>query len=117
MLIYEDEARTAEMDPATDAALVGKFQEFMAKNASHVQRGQRLHTSPSARSVRREPDGGVSVTDGAFIESKEVVAGYFLIEAEDLGRAVEIAQQIPVPHGGVEVRPIRALPQDACPHA
>ncbi|MGW0766327.1 YciI family protein [Streptomyces sp. NPDC002671] len=115
VLIYEDETRTAAMSPAASAALIGRFQEFMARNESSVQRGQRLWPSPSARSVRREADGGVSVTDGAFIESKEVVAGYFLIEAEDLDAAIEVAEQIPVMHGGVEVREIRPTPDAGSP--
>jgi hypothetical protein len=110
VLIYEDEARTAAMEPAANAALVGRFQAFLARNQSSVQRGQRLYATPSARSLRREADGGVRVTDGAFIESKEVVAGYFLIEAEDLDAALDVAIQIPVMHGGVEVRPIRPAP-------
>ena len=73
-------------------------------------RGQRLHPTSTATSVRHDIDGGVRISDGAFIESKEVVAGYFLIEADDLDEALAVAEQIPVPNGGVEIRPIRSDP-------
>jgi hypothetical protein len=48
----------------------------------------------------------VTVTDGPFVESKEVLGGYYLIEADDLDAAIAIAKQTPARFGGVEVRPI-----------
>ncbi|MET9830109.1 YciI family protein [Streptomyces sp. NPDC006385] len=110
LLVYESEDETRELEPAEDAALVGRFQDFMRRNEGNVRRGQRLHPTSTATSVRRDVDGGVRISDGAFVESKEVVAGYFLIEAEDLDEALAVAQQVPVPNGGVEVRPIRSVP-------
>ena len=110
LFVYEDEALANEPDPAADAALVDEFQQFMARNKAVVRRGQRLHPTSAATSVRRESDGGVRISDGAFVESKEVVAGYFLIEVENLDEALDLAEEIPVPHGGIEVRPVRAAP-------
>jgi hypothetical protein len=110
LLIYEDEALMRELDPTAEAALVGEFQQFMARNRAALRRGQRLHPTSAATSVRREPAGGVRISDGAFIESKEVVAGYFLIKAENPAEALDIAKQIPVRYGGVEIRPIRSSP-------
>ncbi|MFI1224295.1 MULTISPECIES: YciI family protein [unclassified Streptomyces] len=110
LLVYEDEATTSELPAAEETALVGRFQDFMRRNEASVERGQRLHPTSTATSVRRDVDGGVRISDGAFVESKEVVAGYFLIEAEDLDEALRLAQEIPVPNGGVEVRPIRSVP-------
>jgi hypothetical protein len=49
------------------------------------------------------------VTDGPFIETKEALGGYYLIEAADLDEAIGIAKQVPVRTGGVEVRPIRVF--------
>jgi hypothetical protein len=50
------------------------------------------------------------VTDGPFAESKELVAGFYLIEARDQTEAVEIASRIPsAPLGTIEVRPTRQL--------
>ncbi|MFF8385969.1 YciI family protein [Streptomyces kanasensis] len=109
LLIYEDEARTSALEPAADAALVDDFQRFMARNATRVREGRRLAPTSAAVSARRDADGGVRISDGAFVESKEVVAGYFLVEAADLDEALAVAGQVPVPHGGVEVRPIRPV--------
>lgn len=110
LLIYEDEARANALAPESDAALVEEFHRFTARHRGAVTGGRRLRPTSEAVSVRSGPDGGVRVSDGAFVESKEVVAGYFVIRAEDLDEAVEIARRVPVPHGGVEVRPLRPAP-------
>ena len=58
----------------------------------------------------RVRDGKVSITDGPFAETKEQLAGFYLIEAGDLDEAIEIASQIPPAQvGSIEVRPIREL--------
>lgn len=64
-----------------------------------------LEPSTVATSVR-----GDTVTDGPFIEAKEVVAGFYVIEAPDLDAALEIAKRNPINQdgGGVEVRPVAA---------
>jgi len=49
------------------------------------------------------------VTDGPFTETKEVLGGYYLVEAKDLDQALEIAKLCPAPFGGVEVRPVLDL--------
>ncbi len=49
---------------------------------------------------------GDIVTDGPFVETKEALGGFYLVEARDLDHAIEIAKLCPAPYGGVEVRPI-----------
>ena len=49
---------------------------------------------------------GSHVTDGPFLETKEALGGYYVSEADDLETAVEIAKDVPVPHGFAEVRPV-----------
>jgi hypothetical protein len=57
--------------------------------------------------------GKVSVTDGPYIESKEMVAGFYLLEARDLDEAIELAARLPSASlGTVEVRPARQLHVD-----
>jgi hypothetical protein len=53
---------------------------------------------------------GDIITDGPFIDSKEVVAGFYVIEADDLDAALAVARTNPVVHdgGGVEVRPVHS---------
>ena len=58
----------------------------------------------------RVRNGKVSVTDGPFAETKEQLAGFYLIEARDLNDAIQVAAKIPpAREGSVEVRPIREL--------
>jgi hypothetical protein len=56
-------------------------------------------------------DGKVSVTDGPFIESKEYLGGFMLIEARDRDEAVRIASETPIcRYGPIEVRPVYVIP-------
>ncbi len=58
----------------------------------------------------RVRNGKVSVTDGPFAETKEQMAGFYLIEARDLNDAIQVASRIPpAREGSIEVRPIRQL--------
>ncbi|OGA78572.1 MAG: dehydrogenase [Betaproteobacteria bacterium RIFCSPLOWO2_12_FULL_65_14] len=58
----------------------------------------------------RVRNGKVSVTDGPFAETKECLAGFYLIEARDLNEAIQIAAKIPpAAIGSIEVRPIRPI--------
>ena len=58
----------------------------------------------------RVRNGKLSVTDGPFAETKECLAGFYLIEARDLNDAIQIAAKIPPARdGSIEVRPIRQL--------
>ena len=67
---------------------------------------QPVHTAATVR-VR---NGKVSVIDGPFTETKECLAGFYLIEAKDLKDAIQIASKIPPAHvGSIEVRPVREL--------
>jgi hypothetical protein len=65
-----------------------------------------VHTATTVR-VR---NGKVSVTDGPFAETKEQLAGFYLIDAKDLNEAIQLASKIPPARvGSVEVRPVRQL--------
>jgi hypothetical protein len=63
--------------------------------------GMALQPSDTATSIR-----GGALTDGPFIETKEVMGGIFVIEARDLDHALALAKLTPVVDGGVEVRPL-----------
>lgn len=68
-----------------------------------------LHPVESATTVRVR-QGQVLITDGPFAETKEQLAGFYLIDAADLEQALAVAAQIPpAQHGSIEVRPVRAL--------
>jgi hypothetical protein len=55
-------------------------------------------------------NGKLSITDGPFAETKEQLAGFYLIDAKDLNEAIQVAGNIPAARvGSVEVRPVRQL--------
>ncbi|HLM84870.1 MAG TPA: YciI family protein [Solirubrobacteraceae bacterium] len=69
--------------------------------------GAQLQPPTSATTVRVH-DGSTLATDGPFIETKEALGGYWLIEVEDLDAAIELAARVPAARlgGAVEVRPV-----------
>jgi hypothetical protein len=82
--------------------------EYMAINqAPGVTGGAQLQDASTATTVRVQ-DGRTLTTDGPFPETKEALGGYYLLEAEDLDQAIELAARIPAARmgGAVEVRPL-----------
>jgi hypothetical protein len=86
-----------------------------AAYAQQLVDGQRLlaaeplHPVQSATTVRVR-NGQVSLYDGPFAETKEQLAGFYLVDAADLNEAIRIASGIPpAKHGSIEVRPVRQL--------
>lgn len=81
--------------------------------------GSALQPVSTATTVRVR-DGQVSVTDGPFAETKEQLAGFYLIEANDLNDAIRVASRIPpARYGSIEVRPVRDIydaSSDAVPY-
>ncbi|MDN3556821.1 YciI family protein [Halomonas maura] len=79
-------------------------------DAGHFVTGQALQPVDSATSVRLR-DGELLVSDGPFAETKEQLAGFYLLEAHDLNEALRLAGRIPPARfGTIEVRPVRELP-------
>jgi hypothetical protein len=65
----------------------------------------------STATTVRVRQGRVSVTDGPFAETKETLAGFYLIDARDLNEAIQVAAGIPPAKvGSVEIRPLDTLP-------
>jgi hypothetical protein len=84
------------------------FGEYMAiSEAPGVIGGDQLQPADTATTVRLE-DGRTLTTDGPFAETKEILGGYYLLEADDLDAALEVAGRIPAARmgGAVEVRPV-----------
>ena len=68
-----------------------------------------LHAADSATTVRVR-NGKAAFFDGPFAETKELLAGFYLIEARDLNEALGVAARIPpAKYGSIEVRPVRTL--------
>jgi hypothetical protein len=104
ILIYEQESPELDTDPALWEASFEAHSKFAGQVGEHgatLLGGNALEPSAAATSVR-----GDVVTDGPFAETKEVLGGYYLIDARDLDHALQIAKLCPAPRGGVEVRPV-----------
>jgi len=82
------------------------YSEEMEK-AGVIRGGSELKPVSEATSVRFSRDGKTSVVDGPFAETKEQLAGYYLIETENLDQALQWARRMPgMIEGTVEVRPL-----------
>ncbi len=109
VLIYEDEAQYATATPEVFAEIHQAHDDFAGKVeelGGKILGGDALQPSGTATSLRR---GGSEVTDGPFAETKEVLGGFYLIEAPDLDVALAIGKACPARFGGVEVRPVMSF--------
>jgi hypothetical protein len=115
-LAYYDERTFEALSKAELDALVSKCPAY---DGALRQSGrlvvQASLGSPRASTVLRPKDGKPLITDGPFIETKEQVGGFFIIEAEDLDEAIRVASKHPAANIGgevgwaVEIRPIEGF--------
>jgi hypothetical protein len=102
--VDEDEQPTAEERDRRHAAYVGLQDELEARG-KFVSR-ERLRATDVSTTVRRR-DGDLIVADGPFAETKEQLAGFFIVDCEHLDEAIGLAAKIAtVGHGAIEVRPV-----------
>ncbi|GAB2618552.1 hypothetical protein Aab01nite_32340 [Paractinoplanes abujensis] len=104
LLIYGDpaewEAMTGEQRAAHDAG----HAEFRAAAGDRIIGGQELEPAPTATTLR-----GTTTSDGPFLETKEALGGFYLLEAADLDEVLALAKLLPevrAGHSGVEIRPV-----------
>lgn len=103
-LVYADERKLADVD---DRECLGCDAGLRA--SGHCLASEALQPVATATSLRVR-DGKALVTDGPFSETKEQLAGFYLIDAKDLDEALAIAARIPPARVGcIEVRPIRPI--------
>lgn len=103
-LVYMEE-KALDAVPDSDCMAYG---ESLRKSGRHIaaEALERVETATTLR-VR---NGKVAITDGPFAETKEQLAGFYLIDAEDLDDALQLAAKIPPARvGSIEVRPVREL--------
>jgi hypothetical protein len=103
-LVYGEEQALAGM---ADEHCVA-FDEQVRKSG-HCVASEALQPASTATTVRVR-NGKTSVTDGPFAETKEILAGFYMIEARDLNEAIQVASRIPpAAVGSIEIRPIRPI--------
>lgn len=103
-LVYLDEKRMNELPDGDCVAY-----DTAIRKSGHCIASEALESVQTATTVRIR-NGKVSVTDGPFAETKEQLAGFYMIGAKDLDEALQMAAKIPPARvGSIEVRPVRPI--------
>ena len=103
-LVYGEESKLGSVD---DAECVAYDADIRA--SGQCVASEALEPVATATTVRVR-GGKLSITDGPFAETKEKLAGFYMVEARDLNEAIQIASRIPPARvGSVEVRPVRPI--------
>ena len=106
ILIYGDEQAYAAGGAAAFDESMRAHTAFSEKHGAALRGGEALRETSTATAIRSRPGDEPLVTDGPFVETKEALGGYYVVEVPDLDAAIAIAKDVPAPDGGVEVRPI-----------
>ena len=103
-LVYLD---AANWNACTDQSCADYVKQLAA--GQHLLAGDPLHPTHTATTVRVR-NGEMTLFDGPFAETREMLAGFYLIDAKDLNEAIQLAAGIPpARYGSIEVRPVREL--------
>ena len=103
-LVYLEEEKLRAV-PDTECTACGR----QMQQSGRLIAAEALQPVTTAKTLRVR-SGATSVTDGPFAETKELLAGFYLIEAKDMDEALAIAATIPpAREGSIEVRPVRTL--------
>jgi hypothetical protein len=109
VLIYGDEAQWGAMTPEQGAVHETAHETFRAAAGAQINGDGELEFSSTATTLRSDGAGGVAITDGPFLETKEALGGFYLLDASDLDGAIKLASMLPevqASHSGVEIRPV-----------
>jgi hypothetical protein len=103
--IYADAARDVPLSADEEEAIVGEYLAIL--QSPGVVGGEWLQPVETATTVRVQ-GGQMLLTDGPFVEAKEHLGGYCVVEADELDAALEIAARLPAARmgGAIEVRPL-----------
>lgn len=110
VLIYGDGKQWALMSPEDERALADGHADFQRAAGRALLGGHELEPVSRATTLRGGDTGQPTRTDGPFLETKEWLGGYYLLEAPDLDAALSLAGRLPelrLSHCAVEVRPVR----------
>jgi hypothetical protein len=116
ILLYRDESFEL---PAPGTAEFGEYMAgWMSYNqmlidGGHWVSGASLQPTMTATTVNKTMGGAPTIVDGPYAETKEQLGGFYLISAKDLDEAIKLAEQVPIPVGSFEVRPVAFRPDAA----
>jgi hypothetical protein len=109
LLIFGDEAEWVAMSAEERGKIDAAHREFAAKAGDRVLAAGELEGPTAATTLRTPAAGQLVVTDGPFLEAKEVVGGFYLLAAENLDQVIDLASglhEVHAGHSGVEIRPL-----------
>ena len=102
VLMLRDTGFPTDISPEEVQAIIDRYGAWMANVRAT---GQKLHDGEGRVVVRK--DGAVAVTDGPYVESKEAIGGYFLVEADDYDAVARAVEDCPhLDYGSIEIRRI-----------
>jgi len=103
LILRDDPDALARISPGEMEVIVARYIKWREENAEHVTGGEKL--ADGSGLVMRRRGGGLEVSDGPFIEAKEVLGGFFFIRAASLEAARAIAETCPhLEFGSIELR-------------
>ena len=105
----EDARAFAALTPDQLRAQYAKVGAWWQEHQSKIVSGEQLQPPQSATTVRKTMDGKAVITDGPYIEAKEQVGGFCVIDVPDLDEALRMARSWPA--GSVEIRPVISMSQ------
>ena len=106
MLIHHDEVALANAPQKELWADYAAFNEALAKAGAGMSAGERLQPASAATTVRAT-DSSTDVLDGPYADTKEQLAGYFMIDVANLDEAIAWARRCPSSrYGSIEIRPL-----------
>lgn len=113
-LVYYEEAKMKQLSQsewdAMNRECIGCVEKMQA--GGHFLDGRPLQPVSTATTVRKR-NGELKLSDGPFTETKEQLAGFYLLEARDMNEAIMLAEKIPpAAYGSIEVRPVRELKEE-----
>jgi hypothetical protein len=109
ILIYGDDQQWAAMSAEERQKLDEAHRAFAAAAGPKVLDSQELEPASVATTLRTDARGRLLITDGPFLETKEVVGGYYLVEAADLDEMIGLAgrlYEVSAGHSWAEIRPV-----------
>jgi hypothetical protein len=107
MFICADEnAEVSSQERARRVAAFASLQEEM-QTSGVLLASERLHPTDTATTVRCWDGGDLVIADGPFAETREQIAGFFIVDCKDLDEAIEVATRVPAAwYGTIEIRPV-----------
>jgi hypothetical protein len=106
LILRRDPARYVDVSPADMQRIVERYRAWAAEHAGTVVREESNKLTQTGRMLHGA-GGKVTVKDGPYAETKDVIGGFFMVEAPDYAAAVEVARTCPhIENGSIEVRQV-----------